>query len=205
MGNSKIKVFIDVDDTLLQSSEAVIDVLNQKYNTGKTVQDVRDWGFKSIKSDLTSEEVGEIFGSSMFWDCVKPIANCLETLQKFSDHLDITIVTVGSAENLKYKAEWLEEFLPQATLLGIPCTEEHSNGKFSKDVTDMKGGIQIDDRMDALHTNASLKILIKNGRNWKWGNPDINMDNLYIVNYWDEIQQILSFFIEHPDMVETNI
>ena len=39
---SKPNVFIDVDDVILNSSDTVIDILNQKFNLHKTKKDLKD-------------------------------------------------------------------------------------------------------------------------------------------------------------------
>ena len=45
----------------------------------------------------------------------------------------------------------------------------------------MKRGIQIDDRVDALSTNASCKILLKNNREVKWNKYEGDLEgNVYI-------------------------
>ena len=65
----------------------------------------------------------------------------------------------------------------------------------------MRNGNQIDDRMDCLrHTNAAVKILLRNNANYSWNIPDVNMENLYVVNSWEEIQEIINFALENTDM-----
>ena len=60
----------------------------------------------------------------------------------------------------------------------------------------MRGGIQIDDRTDCLaSTNASIKILLKNGEHyWNSSLTYANIENLYATSSWEEIIEILLFF-----------
>ena len=46
----KIRLFIDADDTILESSKAAINILNKKFNIvpQKTYDDMKDWGYRSI-------------------------------------------------------------------------------------------------------------------------------------------------------------
>ena len=47
---NKIKLFIDADDTILESSKTVINILNKRFNISppKTYDDIRDWGYRSM-------------------------------------------------------------------------------------------------------------------------------------------------------------
>lgn len=66
----------------------------------------------------------------------------------------------------------------------------------------MNGCIQVDDRMDCLKGNASIKILIKNNKDFSWNKIDTNEDNLYVVNNLSEIKAILEFFKNCPNMIK---
>ena len=57
---NKRTIFLDVDDVLLNSSAAVVAILNQRYGINKTLDDLVDWGYKSIYRNLTKEQVSEI-------------------------------------------------------------------------------------------------------------------------------------------------
>ena len=69
---NKRTIFLDVDDILLDSSAAVVAILNQRYGLNKTLDDLFDWGYKSIYRNLTKEQVNEIYESEEFWSSVKP-------------------------------------------------------------------------------------------------------------------------------------
>ena len=57
---NKRTIFLDVDDVLLDSSVAVIAILNQRYGLNKTLDDLVDWGYKSIFRNLSKEQVSDI-------------------------------------------------------------------------------------------------------------------------------------------------
>lgn len=70
----------------------------------------------------------------------------------------------------------------------------------------MSGGIQIDDRVDCLKdTNAGVKILITNGRRFSWNDPEkcVGIENLYIVNNWDEATQVVDTVLKSRWLLET--
>ena len=70
-----------------------------------------------------------------------------------------------------------------------------------KSFVDMSGGIFIDDNVDCLRTsNAKVKILIKNNVDTKWNEIKPN-EEIYVVNTWDEILEIIDFFYKNREMM----
>ena len=66
----------------------------------------------------------------------------------------------------------------------------------------MQGGIQIDDNIRSIeNTNAAIKILLKNEHDFPWNNLKPNIDNLYVVQNWKEVYQILEFFNKNPEFI----
>ena len=58
----KQTVYLDVDDVIINSSEVVVDILNQKYRLPhylkpKTVQDVHSWDYKSIGRNFNLDDI----------------------------------------------------------------------------------------------------------------------------------------------------
>lgn len=189
-----IKLFLDADDTILNSSETIIEILNDKHNLHprKTIKDLTSWNFNSIYP-MTRKDLMSIFESDEFFERVTFKKGFLEFYNKFKNTFKIIIVTKGTLENLKKKSKFFKKFLPDAEIQGLILTEEQS---FDKSLIDMTGGIQVDDRMDCLsNTKASIKILIKNFNEFPWNNMyNTVIDNLYAVNTWEEISEIYDFF-----------
>lgn len=78
--------------------------------------------------------------------------------------------------------------------------------KQQKNTIDMTNGYQIDDYIpNLLESNAKLKILLTNNRNTYYN--DVNkkedyknaIEDLYIVNTLEEVEQILEFNLDNPD------
>ena len=64
----------------------------------------------------------------------------------------------------------------------------------------MSNSIQIDDVFEELEdTNANIKILLTNNRKFYWNKIKPNVENLYAVQNWEEISQILEFFNKISD------
>ena len=173
--NSKITIYLDADDTVLRSSEAIIEILNKKYNImpKKTIKELRDWGYRSIYGRLSSKEVEDIYASDEFFNTVKVDSVFLEFFKKSLAKVNFIFVTKGTQENIDKKEKYLRENLGnEFEYIGIPFkvdADGNINATFSKRGVNMKHGIQIDDRIDCLEdTNAPIKILIKTYGDHYW-------------------------------------
>lgn len=159
-----VTLYVDADDTILDSSKAVIEILNEKYNLSpaKTILDLEDWNYHSICDEVTPAEVTEIYNSKDFFDRVKIKKGFENFWRKHKDKFSLKIVTKGTFENLRRKEEYFSKYLPEAEVVGIGFNTD-TLSDFGKGRIDMAGGIQIDDRTDSLNTNAPIKILITHG------------------------------------------
>lgn len=194
----KIKVFLDADDTILESSKTVIDILNREYGGSKTIQDLKDWNYKTVCWQCTKDKVIDIYDSDEFFDNVKLSEEFINVYNKYMDDFDFYIVTKGTFKNLTKKKQFFKKHLPKVTFIDCPMYEED----FSKKDVNMNGGIQIDDRYDCLDTNAPCKILLKNNLDLPWNNYKGGYDNVYIVNDWKEIEKYFEFTIKNPTWFE---
>lgn len=193
-----MKIFLDCDDTIMNSSECIIDLLNKKNGTNKTIRDLKDFHYRSIDKMLTDEDVIRLFESDEFWDSVDYNNGFLEIKDFIDSNFDVEVVSCGTELNLKKKKEKLKPLGYKFTGIFI---KDDSN--LCKKCIDMQNGIQIDDNMSSMsNTNAAIKILFQNNSDFTWNRPKPNADNLYVVQTWKQIFQILEFFKKYPDFVE---
>lgn len=202
-------IFWDIDDIILNSSKTIVNIINKTYRIPnnlppKTIHDIKDWGLKSIYRDLTQEQIYSIFGSIEFWNEVKIMDGFLELAESgiLSKYTNIFVTTTG-LNIAKQKYAYMCNILSAYDLLkyfsGMIAITENVN--YNKNVVDMSGAIQIDDNFgNLINTNAGLKILMKQGLetefNNSFGNYKEMPENLYEVNYYDEIESILRFGLE---------
>lgn len=198
--NGKINIYVDADDTIIESSKTVIQIINERYDIQppKTFDNLRNWNYTCIYPGMTGEEVEEIYSSPEFFARVKPNPEFLKVYKKHKNNFNFIVVTKGQKRNLDLKEKWFKENFPDMFFVGIEFTPDEPQG-FDKSVIDMTGGIQIDDRTDALlGTKAECKILLKNGKNFKWNEVESGSE-LYILNRWKEIGEVLDFTLLYPD------
>lgn len=180
-------VYVDFDNTIVESNQKVIEILNDKYGLNKNEDDLEDYGYTSI-APITEEEKLGIFEGDEFFSNLKFKSDFLKVLNKYNGKVKFIITTKGTAENLKKKEQWVKENIPgNVSFVGI------TNNSLSKKQVDMTNGIQIDDCTAALDTNADIKILYKDNHNFNW-QSNYNNTDILVVNTWLEIDDILSFY-----------
>ena len=185
-----IKVYLDFDNTIVESDKKMIEILNYRYHGDKTEADMEDYDYKSM-FPVPKEEIMEIFNDEEFFKGLEFKSNAYETIDKHKDKIDFVVVSVGPYENLERKKAWLSENLPQVRFVGIETTEP------DKSVVDMSDGIFIDDNKYCLFSsNASSKFLFRSGHNYKWHQIE-PCDDIYLIDTWNEIDEILSFIEEY--------
>lgn len=182
-------IYIDFDNTIVKSNKAFIEVLNNRYGLHASEDDLKDYDYSSIKK-ISNQEKLEIFESDEFFNQLEFQDGFLETFKKIKKN-NIIIVTKGTAVNLDKKEIWLKKNLKRHfQFIGI------EDLRLSKKCIDMEDGFQIDDCTNALDTNAKVKILYKNYRNYKWQQDYENKDML-VVNDWKQIKDIIKFYTKY--------
>ena len=198
----KQKIYWDVDDVILNTTDVMVELINNKYRIPnnlepKTREQCKDWEFKGIWRPLTKEQQNELFESNEFWDMVAIKPEFYNIVKSgILDKYDNIFVTKGSVYNLFRKKEFLydevdiKDVFKNFGYIGIASDED-------KSVIDMTDGIQIDDNYSNFkNTKAKIKILIKNHVestiNNSYGLIE-TPDNLYNVNTLNEVLDILRF------------
>lgn len=193
------RFIIDIDDTTWNSSEIIIDMINQKYNTGKTFKDLKEYDYKSIYKDITKEELYRFFESDYFFENVKFQEGFLDLCNKFNEYFSFEFLTKGNLNTFRKKYLWLNEYFKyDFGFYGISKHEQHK-GKF-----DLSNSVIIDDLIYNLEeSNAEIKILITNGIQTNYNQTSINSD-IYKVNDWHEISYFIEFYLKNRELWKNN-
>ena len=200
--HNKIKLFLDFDDTITLSAKQFVKIANKKFNTNKDWRDVKKWNFIDLYPNITYEDIDSIFCSKDFFVDLEIIDDVLKCLNDIKNSIDINIVTIGKPRNLENKKIWLSENFKNIKYNFVGITETFNINKSS---IDMKNGIFIDDRFNMLQSsNAPTKILFKNFNSFEWQEHDPG-SNVYIVNTWDEIHDMLKFYLNHNNFLKDDL
>ena len=186
----KVNIFLDVDDTLIKSSELMLNKLNTIYGFNHSTYDIKHYSFNDLFPEMERSKLLDLFDDKDFYNEVEPIEHSLYVINSYreSSFYKMSICTVGRQNNLLNKYNWIMDNIHgEIDIHGIPIG-------CSKCKIDMSGGIQIDDHTDMLRsTNAKVKILITNGYKRRYNNILPNED-IYVVDNWYEIEEILRFY-----------
>lgn len=176
---SRPKLFLDFDNTIIDTIAAVVSLYNEDYvnHNGFVAinpKDVTSWEFTECNL-ATYEEIDRYFGDERFFQRVKLYPSTGQVLRSLSHRYDITIVSHVYANNLKLKEEWVKDKLFKeifdnscnAEFIGVDW-ETHND----KSHVDMSNSIFVDDSIRNLET-SSAKYKILYGEYMDWNNTNI--------------------------------
>lgn len=191
-----MKLFIDFDNTIANSSEVIVDMLNEHFGKSENFEKLRKYDFSDLFPECSYWDIEKFFNSDEMFERLKIFPNMIETVDAFKDFFDeISIVTIGTKDNLENKKIFLKENNLELTFYGI-----ENNGRSDKSSVDMHNGVFIDDHIGCLHSsNAKIKILMKNVENGEWNKVEPN-DDIYVVNNWYEVYSIFDFIKKNKEL-----
>lgn len=200
-----ITLYLDCDDTILNSSEVIIDILNRKYGQTKTLDDLKDYRYRSIANGVTQQEILEIYQSEEFWEKVQFNPDFLAVAKKLKNYFKFVIVTKGTQKNLMEKEIHLHKAFEalgfSIDFIGLPLSF-NPDTSIGKNLIQMQNGIQIDDcAKELVNSSAAMKILLKNNRETYWNETPCLEENMYAAQNWKEIEEILNFTLKHDEML----
>ncbi len=171
-------IFLDVDGVVIDSVRAMCKLLNEKYNTNCKPIDITSWNFSQVKSDLTSEEIEELFSDERLFEIILFYQGVFKFIRKY--HHKIIFLTKGNIENISNKSKLFYAVnLENIPLIGLPLNV--SKGWINMNY---KGrSLFIDDcSQNLIDSNADIKIMMKeydNDADWQR-----NWDG-YIMKGWE--------------------
>lgn len=176
---SRPKLFLDFDNTIVDTIAAVVSLYNEDYASHEGFvqidpSEVTSWEFTECNL-ATYEEIDRYFGDKRFFQRVKLYPSAGQVLRSLSHRYDITIVSHGYASNLRLKEKWVKDKLFKeifdnscnAEFIGVDW-ETHND----KSHVDMSNSIFVDDSIRNLET-SSAKYKILYGEYMDWNNTNI--------------------------------
>lgn len=197
----KQKILINIDDTILKSSEEVIRQINEKNGTSKTIDDLKDLEYRSIDKNITQEDLNNMYSSDDFFHNVNFNDGAIEFIKKYNKIFDLVFVSYGTGKNLEKKAKLLTNLKNKYQLdeiYFVAC----ENGKANKsDFYVDHAYVAIDCNSNHLEEiNAPKKILLKNSRELQWNQTPINNEITYVANSFKDINDMIEFDLKLKDM-----
>ena len=97
-------VFADFDDTLVDSLQADVTMLNERYGTNVDKSEVMCWNFRDVFPQLREDEIEELFDDPYFFEIVQFKERAKEFILSIPN---AKIITKGRPKNLELKKQWL--------------------------------------------------------------------------------------------------
>jgi 5'(3')-deoxyribonucleotidase len=107
-------ILVDLDNVLINTGEAWVEILNERHGTTVKYDDVSEWDMTKFFPTLTRDEVYMPLSDGSVWERVSPIPGARETIQNMIDDGDDVYVVTSSSLNTigrKWK-EVLQKFFP---------------------------------------------------------------------------------------------
>lgn len=195
------KILIDIDDTLLKSSEEIIRQLNNKNGTSKTINDLTDYKYRSIDENITQEEINQMYASDDFFANVAFNDGAIEFIIKYSKIFDIIFVSYGTSDNLLKKVNMLNNFVLYYNLDNIFFASFEIGKANKSDILLDNIYLAIDNHSEHLdELNAPKKILLKNFKETDWNKTPINNEYTYVANSFNDIDEMIEFDLKLKNM-----
>ena len=155
MENKNFRILIDMDDTMTNFLEEVINEYNKTYGTNHSIDEVTEWVIPS------SFEYGlfSVLELTNILTMITPKLDSIEYINKWIDEgYDVFIVSdcCNRYQSYRDKLKWLKTYIPKFDLSHfIPCKEKYV----------ISGDVLIDDNLDnlekwSLHNPYGMDLLM---------------------------------------------
>ena len=175
-----MNIYLDFDDTITDSLQNLIRIVNKRYGKRIKWSDVGKWDFSDVYPDIPLKDIVKVFGEQEFFNTVYPKEYAILALHKLTKRNNAYVVSKCDHEASKRKHEWIKNNLNDIGI-NIQFTPVPLNG--SKSMVDMSEGIFVDDNVKFLEeTNAKYKIFFNNHRKF---DTEQKWDGLEVDNWYD--------------------
>lgn len=186
---TRISLFINVEDVVLNTSEIFINDYCKKHNINKTFYDLKDDKFKSIDRHMDIDIYNAFMMSQECYDSLNINNNFLDFIHKNIDNF-YWIFIVSDDVKGDLQKDFLINNLPMSDKIDFFTSDDVFNFKY----LDMSNGYQIDTHYKNLNTNAKIKFLLKNNIETNYNQVKYYRDDLYIVNDITDFINSVKFF-----------
>jgi hypothetical protein len=192
-----MKIGIDLDDTLGQSTSAVIAFHNDTYSTDFKMENLTDYIWQAIldhsKTQEESRKRVRKFHETSYGKNIKPVKDTKKVLERLKKEHELHIITARGDYIKKETEEWVRNNFPN-TFSHIHFTNQHSQniqGTTKKKICDTLGiDIFIEDDVnnasECLAPNRKVYLL-----NYPWNQTDALPEGIKRVYSWKEIGENL--------------
>lgn len=185
----KRKLFIDFDNTLVDTVQALAKMYNEEYRGKDRVSediDYQHWDLTELFPLWDENKINEMFNCRFISMYYSGFNGAYSTIKKLRKNFDIYIVSCGECLNLAGKAMWIHnsDLFPKD--INVILLTMDNNAQPDKSIIDMSNGILIDDNLTALDTsNAKFKYVFGKEREYNKTNKYKRLET------WPDVLELL--------------
>ena len=191
----KINLFIDFDNTIVDTTGAAVKIYNKKFNKNINPLDIENYNMEP-HIIISEKERCNLFCKKDLYSNLKAYSGVFEVLNKLkeSNLFNIYLVTNCNPKSIPYKIKWLKENNFDFLFDGKIYLDISNCKGYDKSLINMRDGVLIDDhRENHLTSNAKYKLSFQySKRKQNWG-PE-PQDGVIVFRKWDNG---IYYYLEH--------
>lgn len=183
-----MRIFVDVDGTVLDTTGALADYYNEHYHTEEGFIEadgdlIEVWDAHD-QMPLMNGAIEHIFESDFFWDNVRIKEGAVDIIRGWvEDGEEVYFLSIGSSTNIAKKTEFLKKHFPFVHRHIMLVQNKFM--KMDKSIVDMAGAMIIDDHVSNLLTcNAEYKVLFKDLGDKEWNKIPRGVHDIAVMKKW---------------------
>ena len=161
-----MKIYIDVDGTVVDTPSAMATWYNKKYNGNAVGSKIFEWDAQDQCPKLTKTDLVDLFEDDYFFDNLHPIKDAQDILHRMSKFpgYDFSFCSIGTAGNLRKKEMYLKKHFPFIKKYVMIEKEYVEMGKDGY----VNDGLLVDDNKYNLDGSAKYEVLFKPDGDKQW-------------------------------------
>lgn len=173
-----MKIVIDLDSTIINTSKTLLNIYNQETNSNIKYNPNHKWDFDGLFPKSYNKRAFELFTEEKFYDFVEPIYEAVEVINSLAIENDILIVTKHHPLRIPNTQKWINSNFKNVKIEYVSSFDKSS----------FYGNVFIDDRIDCLNSvKENFKCLICFGSyDWNREWTGLRFDN------WNKIKDFIN-------------
>lgn len=175
-------IAVDVDDTICNLQEIVVDLFNKRFGSHYTLENFTEYDIMNVLPTQDAIVMKDIYGESGLYNKVKPMPGAQDTLEKLINlgH-QVYLVTAAIPETYGEKVAFIKRFFPY-------IDDNHIVAMKHKHM--FKADIMIEDNLQALLAGQHYHRILVN-RPWNQSSKDW-VYGINRCNNWSEIHEVVN-------------
>lgn len=182
--HNKLRIGIDIDNVVINSTQAVIDYYNSRTGGSLCIEDIKTYDMANYVQDEYRDDFYSLFWREEALKNAQPLPYCIETVKAlYEQGYEIYFVTATCPANLNFKYKMLCDIFPFLNVY------QSLISAYNKQVIDID--VLIDDCWDNAVNGSYYTILLDYP--WNVNYDDAQYGNVYRVPNWKYVIPMIEY------------